>query len=297
MRVPTPPAIAAFTIIAGIAGAVPQALAGERETATYQFETDVKVLSEQRTRGVSDSLMRPSVKLGMQLVHESGLVAVADIVRVSKKQFLGGDGVGVTLAGGYRFGDPEAWHFGAGMAAEFFPGAKFEAPHSFDMDTFTPGAMRSTRYDSGFALVEVGYGALEARLLDVVSKTYRGADTGGVCGAMLQFAVDPTAALACYARGDRNSRGSLLFDIDYKFALAPATTLTLHAGRQQVANFAEASFNDYRVSVTRKQWGMEWNADFVTTRTRARELYMVQDGDRVRATDNRRLVLSVSRRF
>lgn len=297
MRAPSIAAVAALTAVAGIAAIAPPAPAAERETATYQLDTEIKVLSEQRTRGVSDSLMQPSVKLGWQLAHESGLVAIADIVRVSKKQFLGGDGVGITLAGGYRFGDPEAWHFGAGMAAELFPGAKFDAPHSFDMDTFTPGDVRGTRYNSSFAVLEAGYGALEARLLDVVSKNYRGADTGGVCGAMLQFAVDPTAALACYARGDRHSRGSLLFDVDYKFALAPATTLTLHAGRQQVANFAEASFNDYRVSITRKQWGLEWNADLVTTRTRARELFLVQDGGRVRATDQKRLVLSVSHRF
>lgn len=277
--------------------AVQPAHAAERETTAYQFDTEIRVLTDQRTRGISDSLLKPSVKLGVQFAHESGLVAVADVVRVSKKQFMNGDGAGVTLGAGYRFGDPEGWHFGLGMAAELFPGAKFDAPHSFDMTTFTPGDVRSTSYNTRFAVLEVGYGAIEGRILDVVSKNYRGADTGGVCGAMLQFATDPTAALECYARGDHNSRGSLLMDIDYKIAIAPATTLTLHAGRQRVANFSEANFNDYRISLTRKQWGFEWNADFVTTRTKARELYLVQDGDRVRATDNNKIVLSVSRRF
>ena len=31
----------------------------------------------------------------------------------------------MTLAGGYRFGDPEGWHFGVGLATELFPGAQF----------------------------------------------------------------------------------------------------------------------------------------------------------------------------
>nr|WP_244664028.1 FGGY-family carbohydrate kinase [Xanthomonas phaseoli] len=38
----------------------------------------------------------------------------------------------------------------------------------------------------------------------VVSKTYRGADTGGVCGQILRFSIDPTAALQCYARGEQD---------------------------------------------------------------------------------------------
>lgn len=294
MRTRSISAIAALAVLAGI---LPPAHAADSDVATYQLDTEVKLLSDQRTRGVSDSLMNPSVKLGLQLAHESGMVGIAELVRVSKKQFMNGEGLDLTLGAGYRFGDPESWHFGVGLAAEIFPGAKFDAPHSFDMSTFTPGDVRSTGYNSRFAVLEIGYGALEGRILDVISKNYRGADTGGVCGAMLQFATDPTAALECYARGDHNSRGSLLFDIDYKFTVAPATTLTLHAGRQQVKNFSEADFNDYRISLTRKQWGFEWNADFVTTRTKVRELFLVQDGDRVRATDNNKIVLSVSRRF
>jgi hypothetical protein len=242
--------------------------------------------------------MEPAVKLSVQFAHQSGFVAVADLVSVSKKEFPDGKGVDLTLGGGYRFGDPEGWHFGLGMASEMFPGAKFNAPHGFDMSSGAPTDFRNTGYNTSFAVLEVNYGAIEGRILDVVSATYRGADTG-VCGAMLQFTTDPmaTSALNCYARGDHNSRGTLLFDLDYKFAIAPATTLTLHAGYQKVANFSQANFADYRIGLTRKQWGFEWNADAVTTRTKAAELYMVQDGNSVRRTDGSKLVLSVMRRF
>jgi len=287
-------ALAAMPVLATLSH---QSYAAEHDVATYQLDTEVKLLTDERTRGISDSLMQPALKLSLQFAHESGFIAVADVVNVSKKQFLNGQGMDVTLGAGYRFGNPEAWHFGAGMAAELFPGAKFDAPHGFDMTTFTPTDVRSTSYNSHFAVLEIGYGNIEGRILDVLSKTYRGADTGGVCGAMLQFSADPTAALDCYARGDHDSRGSLLVDIDYRIAVAPATTLTLHAGRQRVANFSEANFNDYRISLTRKQWGFEWNADWVMTRGKVRELYLAQDGNTVRATDNDKLVLSVSRRF
>ncbi|WP_256079331.1 TorF family putative porin [Massilia sp. YIM B04103] len=288
---------AVLAAMASLALFSPSSHAVEREVASYVLDTDVTVFNDLRTRGLSDSLMRPAVKLGLQLAHESGMVAIVEVVNVSKKQFLKGRGIDVTLGGGYRFGDPEAWHFGVGLAAELFPGAKFEAPHGFDMTEFTPTDVRSTSYSSRFALFEFGYGNIEGRLLDVISKTYRGADTGGVCGSLLQFSADPTPAFECYARGDHNSRGSLLFDLTYKTDIAPATTLTLHAGRQRVANFSEANFNDYRIGLTRKQWGFEWNADWVMTRNKVRELYLTIDGSKVRPIDKDKLMLSVTRRF
>jgi len=284
-----------FAIGMLLACSVAQAMAAE--TASYAVDTEVKITSDQRTRGVSDSLNRPGMKLSVQVAQESGLIGLAEFSSVSKKQFLDGAGVGVTLAGGYRFGDPEGWHFGVGIATELFPGAKFEAPHGFDLDTGTPTDFRTTRYDSAFAVAEIGYGALEGRILNVISKTYRGADTGGVCGSMLALMPDPTQALDCYARGDHGSRGSWLLDLDYKYGLTPTTTLNLHAGYQKIANFKEANFSDYRIGVTHKRWGFEWNADWVTTNTRVRELYLAQDGDTLRATDGNKFVVSVSRRF
>jgi len=287
-----PRSFAAFALLGSVVASTFAA-----ETVSYTVDTDVKVASDQRTRGISDSLNRPGVKLSLQAAHESGLIGLVELSSVSRKQFLEGAGVGVTVAGGYRFGDPEAWHFGVGVATELFPGAKFEAPHGFDMGTGTPTDFRSTRYDSTFAVVEIGYGAIEGRLLNVLSKTYRGADTGGVCGTMLALMPDPTQALDCYARGDHGSRGSWLFDLDYKYGLTPTTTLNLHAGYQKIAHFREANFSDYRIGITHKRWGFEWSADWVTTNTRVRELYLAQDGDTWRATDGNKLVVSVSRRF
>jgi hypothetical protein len=287
-----PISLAIFALLAGIAA---PALAAE--TASFAIDTEIKVTSDQRTRGISDSLNKPGVKLSVQAAHETGLIALAEFASVSKKQFLDGDGLGVLLAGGYRFGDPEGWHFGAGIATELFPGAKFEAPHGFDFNTFTPTDFKTTKYDSTFAVAEISYGALEGRILNVISKTYRGADTGGVCGTMLLLMADPTQGLECYSRGDHGSRGSWLFDLDYKFNLTPTTTLNLHGGYQKIANFREANFSDFRVGVTHKRWGFDWSADWVTTNTRVKELYIAQDGDKQRATDGNKFFVSVSRHF
>lgn len=272
--------------------------AADVEMSSYAIETEAKFVTDQRTRGISDSFNRPGAKLSVQAVHESGLLGLLEFATVSKRQFSEAAGVGITAAGGYRFGDPEAWHFGAGLAGEFFPGAKFEAPHGFDFSTFSPTELRRTKYDTAFAVFEVGYGPLEFRAMNVISKNYRGISTGGVCGTMLALMADPTAGLSCYARGDHGARGSWLFDLDYKVQLDPATTVTLHAGYQKIANFSEANFADYRVGIVHKRWGFDWGADWMTTRTRVRELYLAADSaGNLRATDGSKLVLSVARRF
>ncbi|HTH10728.1 MAG TPA: hypothetical protein VMA55_14270, partial [Acidovorax sp.] len=44
-----------------------------QETASYAVTTDVKLTTDQRSRGVSDSFNRPGAKVSVQVAHESGL--------------------------------------------------------------------------------------------------------------------------------------------------------------------------------------------------------------------------------
>jgi len=267
------------------------------ETASFAVDTEVKLLSDLRTRGTSDSMGKPALKLSLQAAHESGMIALVEINTVSKKVFLNSDGYDVLAAVGYRFGDPDAWHFGAGLATELFPGAKFEAPFGVDLAVGAPVDFRTTKYNSSYAVAEIGYGDIEGRIVNVISKTYRGANTGGVCGSLLAFRADPTAAIECYARGDHDSRGTWLLDLGYKYSIAADTTLRLHAGYQKVKHFKEANFSDYSIGIAHKRWGFEWSAEWVTAQTRTRELFIAVDGDKLRATDDNRLVVSVSRKF
>lgn len=265
--------------------------------ASFAVDTEVKLVSDQRNRGISDSLNRPGAQLSIQMAHESGVIGLVQLSTVSKKAYTDADGVNLLLGVGYRFGDPDAWHFGVGLATEFFPGAKFYAPHAIDLEAGAPVDFRKTRYDTSYAVIEIGWGALEGRILNVLSRSYRGADTGGVCGQILSVSEDPTKALECYARGEANSRGSWLFDLGYKLPLGAQTTLNLHAGAQRIRHFSEANFSDYSVGVTHTRWGFQWSAEWLATRTRARELFMVIDGDRIRRQDNSKLVISVARKF
>lgn len=288
---------AALTANVAAEGTSTLAKPDEVQTATFAVDTEVKLVTDQRNRGISDSLNGPGAQLSVQMAHESGIIGLVQLSTVSKKSYTNADGYNLLLGTGYRFGDPDGWHFGVGLATEFFPGAKFSAPHGLDLEAGVPTDFKTTRYDTSYAVLEIGWGALEGRILNVLSRTYRGADTGGVCGQILAVSVDPTKAIECYARGDRNSRGSWLFDLGYKIPLGAATTLNLHAGAQKIRHFKEADFSDYAIGITHARWGFKWSAEWLTTRTKARELFLVLDGDRLRAQDNNRLVLSVARKF
>jgi len=287
----------ALSAAAAIAALLPCAAQAAEEFASFAVDTEVKLASDQRTRGVSDSLRGPGLQLSVQLAHESGVIAMAQLSTVSKKYYTNSDGYNLLLATGYRFGDPDGWHFGGGLAAEFFPGAKFDAPFGFDMETGTPTDFRTTKYDTRYLVLEAGWGALEGRVVNVLSKSYRGANTGGVCGQMLQFMADPTKALECYARGDQSARGSLLVDLGYKYSITPRTQLLLHAGYQRVRHFSEGNFADYSVGITHKAWGVQWTAEWMKAATRVRELYQAMDGSKVEAADKPALVLSAAYKF
>lgn len=273
------------------------AVHAQEETASYVLEPTIKLTSDVRNRAISDSLSLPGVRLSMNVAHESGIAGFVELASVSKQQFLGGNGFSAVAGVGWRTGNPDGWHFGIGTAVELFPGASFEAPHAFDMDSFTPGDMRTTKYDSSFLALEAGYGALEFRALNILSDTYRGIDTGGVCGTLLQLNPDPMVGINCYARGDKNSRGSWLLDVNYKIPLNAQTAVNLHAGFQRIRNFDEANMDDYAISITHKRWGYEFTAEWLIAQTKARELYLAQDGNQLVVTDNNKLVLTVSRKF
>jgi hypothetical protein len=273
------------------------AVHAEEETASYVIEPTVKITTDVRNRAISDSLAQPRVRLGLNVAHESGIAGFVELASVSEKQFLGSSGYSAVIGMGWRTGDPDGWHYGVGAAAELFPSASYEAPNSFDLATFTPGDVRRTKYDSSFVALEAGYGALEFRALNIVSDTYRGINTGGVCGTLLALNPDPMVGINCYGRGDQNSRGTWLFDVDYKIPLNPQTTLNLHAGFQRVKNFEEANLDDYSIGITHKRWGFEFTGEWLIAQTKARELYLAQDSNQMIATDNNKLVLTVSRKF
>lgn len=288
----------------------------EPKIAEYATEVRVRLFSDRRVGGVSETFRKPGAELHLEAAHSSGLVGVAELATVSKVSYPHGDdqsGTGYTalLAGGYRWGDPEAWHFGVGAAHENFPGSKatvltgIDANELFVNGNLVPTGVREVKFNTSYALFEFAYGAIEARYLHTVSQDFRGANTASVCSQLLQAAglaqdvPGLVRAVECFNRGDLRSRGTQLLDVDYKYALDGRTTLLLHGGLKKLKNFSEADITDWKVGVQHKRWGIDWILEAVGTDAKTRELYQSTVGStgETRKLDTTALILTLSHTF
>lgn len=287
----------------------------DAKMATFAFEGEVRLVSDNRNRGVSDSNNKPTLKASLSAAHASGMIGFLEAAGVSDKVFPDASGVGLTAAIGWRGGDPEAWHYGVGVAREQIVGGKLETSEDLDFSPLfgePPGAPIPVRpytakFNSDLLVFELGYGQLDGRLLYVASKNYRGVDTGTLCATLGGYAatLDPTSpafgdalnkTVECYGRGFRTSRGTVLLDLDYKIPFnSNQTWVTLHAGYQYVANFSAASFADFKVAITHKWAGLEFSAEAMKARTRDRVLF--KNLDYSKSLDGAALVLSVAKKF
>ena len=298
-------ALLVTTVAAGAAHAVTVPPPDEPELASYQLDIETKVLSDRRNRGVSDTYNGPGAELNFSFAHQSGFVAVADFATVSKIQFPNGDHATALLAAGYRWGDPDAWHFGVGLAQELFPGAKVDAPTGLapvvDPETgqvvgLEPTGMRTSRFDTSYAVLEFGWKLLEGRYLYVMSKDYRGGNSSTICPLYLP---DAAAALACYARGDFRTSGTQMVDLDIKYPVAPHTTLLGHLGYENVPHFSGFNFVDWRAGAAYElPHGFTISAEAVGANTKEHVLFVATSTTgKTEATDKTTVVVALSKKW
>jgi hypothetical protein len=299
-------ALAATVLAAAPAHAVTVPPPDEPLVATYQLDVEAKVLSDRRNRGISDTFNGPGAELNFSFAHESGFVAVADFGTVSKVQFPNGDHATALLAGGYRFGDPDGWHFGLGLAQEIFPGAKVDAPTGLqpvlDPDSgqvigLEPTGMRTTRFDTTYAVLEFGWKRLEGRYLYVLSKDYRGGNSSTICP--LYLPADPASALACYARGDFRTGGTQMVDLDIKYPVAPHLNLLGHLGYENVPHFSGFDFVDWRAGASYElPYAITVSAEAVGANTKQHPLFVATSTTgKTEATDKTTVVVAISKKF
>lgn len=275
----------------------------EPKIASYSIDVEAKVLSDRRNRGISDTFNNPGAQMTITAAHESGFIGLLEVGTVSKDVFPEGNRLLVLGATGYRWGKHDGWHFGLGLAREWFPGAKaIDAPTGFDWSTFTPTGTVTTNFNTTYGVFEFGYKLLEMRYLYVMSQDLRGNNTAVLCGSaylpQLLAGGDPSKAMACYDQGFKHSGGSHLLDMDIKYPIAPQTKLTAHLGFQKLHNFRDGDLLDYKFGVIRTEWGFDFGAEVVGANLRNRDLAIVTDSHgKSKRLDSTALLLSVGKRF
>ncbi|QTD46306.1 TorF family putative porin [Ottowia testudinis] len=303
---------AACALTAGAASAQTAAKApadaGEPEIASYTFNGEVKLSSDRKTRGVSDTFNRPGLELTLNAAHESGLLGMLQLGTVSKTPFAGGSGATVVGVIGWRGGNPEGITYGAAIANEWFPGASFTAPSSFALP-MDIGPDRRSNFNTTYLVGELGYKYLTARYLHVVSRDFRGINSGMACGPYLGAAQtivagggDPTNALmgaaGCYGSGFQNSRGTQLIDLDLAYPLRSDTKLIAHLGWQNVRHFKDFNTVDYRLGVEHTRWGFVFGAEIAGAAAKNRDMFMATNSSgKTRRLDTTKLILTLAKRF
>lgn len=296
-----------LVVLAVFAGTLHTVLANEQAeepiVQSYSLDIEAKALTDRKNRGVSDTYNRPGAELTMEAVHESGLVGYLQLGTVRKEIFPGTSGLQVTGALGYRSGNPDGWHYGVGVAQEWFPGAQVnEAPTGIDWATGQPTGVTNTRFDTTYGILEFAWGVLEARYLYVLSEDLRGNNTAIICGSTYMPAVlaggDPGKAMACYEGGLVHSRGSQLLDIGVEHKLDGRSKLVAHIGFQKVRNFRDADLVDYKLGIVHTRWGLDFGAELAGAVLRNRELAVVPDSSgNSRKVDRAAIILSLAKRF
>lgn len=289
-------ALAALAGACALAHAQAPAADGEPEIASYSIDTTLKLSSDRKTRGVSDTFGRPGAELTVEFAHESGLIGQFQLGSVSRVNYPESNRLNPMLALGWRGGDPSALHYGVAAAREWFPRARVRgAPTGFD-GNFEPTGVADTSFHTSYLVGELGWGYLTARYLHVVSRDFRGANTSTICPSYL--ASDMAAALDCYGQGMRHSRGTQLLDLDLAYPLNGSTRLIGHLGWQKVRNFRGMDTVDYRLGLEHTRWGFIFGAEVAGAKVRDRAPFVAVDEDgTTRRMDTTKLILSIAKRF
>lgn len=214
---------AVFTAFATSASA--QTAAPAAAVSPHTFTGNLTVATDYRFRGISQTFRQPTVQGGFDYAHSSGFYAGNWNSNVSGNQFLNGAGLEMDFYGGYKFEPVKDLTADIGLLYYYYPAAKI--------------GTTGEKYNNG----EIYFGA-----------TYKWFSAKYSYGLTDFFGLN-NATSASYAftalAPNGNSRGSGYLDLNANFEIAEKTTLTLHAGRQNVKNYSALNYTDYKIGVAR----------------------------------------------
>lgn len=270
--------------------------------SAFHWSGAVQLSTDNRIRGLSTSANRPAAKLTAELLHDTGAFAELELTRVSKAQYPGGRGLGVQLSAGYRFGDPDAWHFELGAQHSRFPGARQPGGSGY---TLTIDPNTGEIIDAQLIAAHVSptttevfgrlsFGALDARYFLTTSRNFFGINGHTVCPSILDFALSQ----ACFEAGAQNSKGSQYLELEYTHRLSKASALAARIGYQRVKNWSSFETTSFALEYRHSWRSLELSAAVTGAKANEKGVYDVQLGNgKVRDTGKTALVLAAGYKF
>lgn len=259
------------TIIAGlVAGAFAPAIAFAQAApaSEHTLTGNIGLYSQYVFRGLTQTDKQPALQGGFDYSHSSGFYAGTWMSNISWLRDFG------TYANG------------ASLEMDFYGGFKFPLGKDITGDVgvlyyYYPGA-----FYNGFAPNKPKYDNLEVYF-------------GGVAGpfsAKVYVAVSDFFGLD-ETTGGKSSSGSYYIDVAYATEIAPKLTLGAHVGYQNVRNYSDLSYVDYKLGLTYDWTGWMLTAAIVGTNADKNLYFAVNGAGKVEQIGKSGLVLSISKAF
>lgn len=214
---------AVFSAFAASASA--QTAAPAAPASPHTFTGNLAVVTDYRFRGISQTFRQPAVQGGFDYSHSSGFYVGNWNSNVSGNEYQNGASIEMDFYGGYKFEPIKDVTADIGLLYYYYPSATIN----------TTGV----KYNNGEIYFGGAYKWFSAKY------SYGLTDFFG-----LNSTTAPSYAFSPLTPSG-GSKGSGYLDLNANFEIAEKTTLTLHAGRQNVKGYSALNYSDYKVGVAR----------------------------------------------
>jgi uncharacterized protein (TIGR02001 family) len=177
---------------------------------------NLTIVTDYRFRGISQSYKLPAVQGGIDWAHESGFYLGNWNSSVSGNQYPNGASLEMDFYGGYKFPVGADVTLDVGALYYYYPGA------------FYNGFSGKPNYNNLEVYLGAAFGPFTGKFSYAISDF---------------FGLNETT-------GGKSSSGSYYIDLNYSTEILPKLTLAAHVGYQNVANYSNLSYTDYKIGVT-----------------------------------------------
>jgi uncharacterized protein (TIGR02001 family) len=223
----------ALVALLALSAAAPLAASAQQPVrrSDWSMSGNMSFVSDYRFRGISQTYRLPAVQGGFDLGHSAGFYVGTWASNVSGNQFIGGNSMEWDFYGGYKFEVARNVALDLGVLYYYYPGAKVQ---------LLGLPANPKRYDT--------------------TEFYAAATLWGLI-AKLNYSVSDFF-------GANDSSGSWYADLSYTYPVTKTVNLVAHVGRQDIKNFSNGNYTDYKLGVTAEAAGLTWGLSFIGTNAR-----------------------------
>lgn len=258
MRVRTVRAITcALHALAGLAVCLVAETSKATEISGFTISTNIGLSDEYVSRGFALNWERPVLQAGIDVMHETGWYVGSWASPVTSNFYANGT-YEIDLYVGHRGNFTDELSYDAGIGSYFYPGANYSA-------AWPSATYPNKRYDTSEATLSFSYKWFNLKYSHSMTD-YFGYNDRTVPISLWNSSVQGGV------HAGNGTRGSGYLEANVNFDLWESTTLVIHAARQNVAHSVSLSYNDYKVSLS-KRWEDGWSALLGITTTQGASIY------------------------